>query len=672
MTTYTYPLQFLDFEAVSIDAGTNVIPFTVGSSFQANDVRLTWVVMNNQGGSGTPTLTLPSGYSSMITSGGSFTYGTSMSKKTLTATSVDQTATCSVAPVGGSWRISVTIRFFGGNTTPITPWTNFGAGGSTTTLSSVTAGQDGAALQFMMGNPSSPTFLAPSGYTQIGVDSPGADGSTSAGLLFLFGESRTSGSTGSSTIPISGTGNQLSWTQGVFINSSPDLNATISTATTETDTAAVTTASLLNSVSFTIGTATAERDTASQMFTPLTGYRISPPLALPQSPITNSIISWTTLTPAAGSTAKVETSVDGGLTWQTPVNNGAVPRLTFGTNFVQTVMTRVTLNRLVKTDASPSVPFLQVSVATDASHDELVPLGTFLITATDIEMVGGGATGGGGSGGGGDGITGSGGGNNGGGGPIVTLTGVDLSREVSRRKWEDIYFISINTNYAMAIMEMVDNRLPGLQYNFTSTPETVQSTLIYGDETGTDPWQDAQDLATDIGCQLFFDAAGVCTLRPVPDPATTGSVWEFSDTMNPVIASVTRSLTDESTYNYVIVQGEQSGDLPPVQAIAFDDDPNSITYYLGKYGIKPVTYTSAAITTQAQAQEAANAILLAVKGASETVTLNVSPMPALEPGDVITVTIAGVKASGDYLVQEVTTPISAAEAQTFVLYRQTA
>jgi hypothetical protein len=655
-----YPLQLLDASTTSYSSATTC-PLTVGFSFQPNDIRIikVWTFNQSISASSFPgfTKTYDSGN---VTSYGHFFYFTQI----LTAASVDSTLTLSTA--AANIVSAVTVRNPKLSGISVVPTVGTAASGTSVASSNVTvAAQDLVLFYWDCICASSPALVGPATLTVLGQSDAAQEVSLFAAKTFT-----TAGSSGTFTTSTSPAASSTWRTEAIVLHQNPDVAVTIGTATTETDTATAATASLLNSVSFTIGTAT-EVDTASQMFTPLTGYRISPPLALPQSPITNSIISWTALTPAAGSTVKVETSVDGGLTWQTPVNNGAVPRLTFGTNFVQTVMTRVTLNRLVKTDASPSVPFLQVSVATDASHDELVPLGTFLITATDIEMVGGGATGGG-SGGGGSGITGSGGGNNGGGGPIVTLTGVDLSREVSRRKWEDIYFIAIGTNYGMAIQEMIDNRLPGLQYNFASTPETVQSTLIYGDETGTDPWQDAQDLATDIGCQLFFDAAGVCTLRPVPDPATSGSVWEFSDTDNPVIASVTRSLTDESTYNYVIVQGEQSGDLPPVQAIAFDDDPNSITYYLGKYGIKPVTYTSAAITTEAQAQEAANAILLAVKGASETVTLDVSPMPALEPGDVITVTIAGVKASGDYLVQEVTTPISAAEAQSFVLYRQTA
>jgi len=75
---------------------------------------------------------------------------------------------------------------------------------------------------------------------------------------------------------------------------------------------------------------------------------------------------------------------------------------------------------------------------------------------------------------------------------------------------------------------------------------------------------------------------------------------------------------DQTTYNYVIVYGESVDNAVPVQAVAFDNDPNSPTYYLGPYGSSRPP-SSPADHHHAQAQQAANALLLAVKGASENV-----------------------------------------------------
>jgi len=265
-------------------------------------------------------------------------------------------------------------------------------------------------------------------------------------------------------------------------------------------------------------------------------------------------------------------------------------------------------------------------------------------------------------------VTGSGGGSTGG-ALSIQISGVDQSRQVSRNTWQDVYYIPANTNYATAIRQIIDNRLPGLQYNFQSTPMRTPK-IILGTQLGNDPWQDAQDMATALGFELFFDAAGVCTLREVPNPATGQSVWTFSDKANPTIAQLDRTLTDQTTYNYVICYGESVDNAVPVQAIAFDNDPNSPTYYLGPYGIVSTTFQSAMITTTAQAQAAANALLLAVKGASENVALTVVPNPALEPGDVVTVEVADAQISGTFLVNDIQTPLSAAQGQTLTVYRQ--
>jgi hypothetical protein len=449
----------------------------------------------------------------------------------------------------------------------------------------------------------------------------------------------------------------------------PDVTVSMTTSPNETDAGVVTTSSIPNTQThFTMGVPN-ETDAAPQVFSQLTGFRISPPLAIPQSPITSSVIHWDQATPAVGSTVTVETSVDGGASWQAAVQDGPIARLLPGTSVWQTVQTRVTLNRLHVTDPSPSVSNVEVRVATNASNAELVSLGLFSINNTNITITGGTTGGSSGSGGGGNGVTGSGGGSTGG-GLSIEISGVDLSRSVSRNSWEDVYFVDAGTNYADAIHDIIEDRLPGTSYNFASTTH-VTPKLIFGMSMDSDPWQDAQDLATAIGMELFFDALGVCTLRDVPDPGTGQSVWTFSDSANPTIASATRSLTDQTVFNYIVAYGESVDNAVPVSAVAFDDNPNSPTYYLGAYGKVPTSFTSPEITTVEQAQAAADALLNLSIGNAENVEISVVPNPALEPGDVITVTIGELKLTGTFMVNDMNTPLSAAEAQTLTVYRQT-
>lgn len=679
-----YPLQILDAETLPYNlTAVTSWPLTVGSSFVAGDMRVC-VLTTGTGFSATT----PPGWS--VAFNFTATAGTSSSRiigytKKLTDTDVDYPMV-STSAVGGSYQawtvrnpnlgqaLSCTAHYveIPAASTPVSEviWNSIPVTANSIMIMcgwAVVSGAD-----------STSTILTPTGCTELAktqeadtasyqlVSPIYARGYSTAGSSGI-NQSDVYYSPGTPPSPYAAAWEILAL--NIVFAQNPDVSVSIGTATAETDTVpGALTATNQNLVSFQIGTAVSEIDTANQVATPLTGYRISPPLALPQSPITNSVIHWDPTTIAVGSTVTVESSIDNGATWQLCTNDEPIPRLIYGYNVATTLLTRVTLYRARLTDPTPTVANLEVRVATDSSEDELVSLGVFYITSTEITMSGGSGTGSSGSGGGGSGVTGSGGGSTGG-ALSIQISGVDQSRQVSRNTWQDVYYIPANTNYATAIQQIIDNRLPGLQYNFQSTPMKTPK-IILGTQLGNDPWQDAQDMATAIGFELFFDAAGICTLREIPDPATGQSVWTFSDQANPTIAQLDRTLTDQTTYNYVICYGESVDNTVPVQAVAFDNDPNSPTYYLGPYGIVSTTFQSAMITTTAQAQAAANALLLAVKGASENVALTVVPNPALEPGDVVTVEVADAQISGTFLVNDIQTPLSAAQGQTLTVYRQ--
>jgi len=526
------------------------------------------------------------------------------------------------------------------------------------------------------------TLGIPTGYTQLApqANSQGASGQDV--LYALVAKTYSSaGSTGTISSPYSVTyynGSIGLATTAVALSivlaQNPDVTATIGTASETPDAAAVLTPTIPNTQThFTIGTAT-ETDAAAELFTPLTGTRVSDPKPLGGGPVVSSRVSWQASTPAPGSTVKVETSINAGLTWQVAVNGAAVPNLLPGNTSAPSVMSRVTLNRVLSTDASPTVSLLDVEVAIDSTYNEMVSLGVFLITQVDITESGGTSGGGAsGSGGSGNGVTGS-GGTSTGGGLSVTLSGIDLSYQISRNTWDEIFYVPAGTNYADAIEEIIANRAAGgLNFNFASTEHLTQSLFLFGTTQGNDAWQDAQDLATAIGYETYFDPNGVPVLRPIPNPSLSPTVWVVEDTANPTMVSYTRSMTDATTYNKVIVQGESTGNAAPVTATAEDLDPASVTYTKGPYGVVTTIFTSALIGTVDQAQQVADALLNLVKGASETVQIDMVPNPALEPGDVIAVyrTFNGQKIiQGTFLINSISTPLAPGQAQTLVCYRQ--
>lgn len=430
------------------------------------------------------------------------------------------------------------------------------------------------------------------------------------------------------------------------------------------------TPSVSTAVTFTIG-AVSEFDGGAQTFNQLSGYWISDPLVLPGTPVTGSVVRWSATIPAAGSTVTVETSINNGASWDKATNGGTVPRLRSGNTVTQQILTRVTLTRVFSFDTSPSVNFLDVRVSCDSAIDELVPLAHGMINKVEVTETGGTTGSGSGGGGGGSGVTVTGGGQKGS-GLSIKISGVDPSRAISRNTWQQPFFVPSGMSYAAAVQMMVQNRLPSQtneQFSLASTT-SVTPLLLFGVGQGGDPWQDIQDLAAAIGYEVFFDPAGVCVFRPIPDPTKGIPVWAFNEDLNPTMVEAIRELNDEDTVNYVVVKGASTSSVNPVTAYAFDNNPSSSTYVDGPFGTVSAVVTMSQIITQTDVQAAANAFLNNSLGAAEKVTLTCVPMPALEPGDIVTVNVPDVKASGTYLINEMTTPLSPAEPQTLICYRQ--
>lgn len=239
----------------------------------------------------------------------------------------------------------------------------------------------------------------------------------------------------------------------------------------------------------------------------------------------------------------------------------------------------------------------------------------------------------------------------------ISVTGYDRSKAVQRRRWVNPYRIAAGTNVATAVAALIGSRMAGLTYNLAPTSRTTPN-VVLGLERDNDPWKDAQALAAAIGHELYFDAEGIVVMRPVPDPATDPTVAAYSEGTTATILNVERELDDEGTYNGVVVTGQGTGVATPVRAEAWDTDASSPTYYLGPYGAVPYFLTSSLITTQAQADEAAAALLLRVLGATEQLRVAAVPNPAHEPGDVVAVTRYRAGASGTFVLSAFDMPLA--------------
>lgn len=231
----------------------------------------------------------------------------------------------------------------------------------------------------------------------------------------------------------------------------------------------------------------------------------------------------------------------------------------------------------------------------------------------------------------------------------ISIDGYDRSRQVSRARFTDLYWIAGGTDYATAIKTILQDRMPSLHdenfkfmatdgsdggYTYT-TPWMVFVPL-------DDPWEKVTDMAKSIGAELFFDGNGDATLRPIPDPLFTPSMFDYAEGEANVLTALNRGLDDERAYNGVIAQGQNNDNYYMIpRGEAWDVNPGSPTYYdptnpvASTYGAVPYFYTSDYITTNAQALATAQALLNGVMGILESVDFTAVSNPAHEAGDVI-------------------------------------
>ena len=238
----------------------------------------------------------------------------------------------------------------------------------------------------------------------------------------------------------------------------------------------------------------------------------------------------------------------------------------------------------------------------------------------------------------------------------ISITGYDRARAVQRVQWVDRYFVPYNTTVPAAIRALLLNRVSTL-----SIITAASAQLIYGKWFGldgqSDPWKDAMSLAELAGWKLRVDPMGVVYAGPIPDPNLQIADWSYVEGTDCMVTDYSRDLSEDQTYSGVIITAESIAAGTSFQGVAWDTDINSPTYYLGPFGKIPFRKTITGIGTQIDADAAAAAELIKVKGLSEKVSITAVPNPALDADDVIRVTRSRLGIDAYYVVESITQPI---------------
>jgi hypothetical protein len=241
----------------------------------------------------------------------------------------------------------------------------------------------------------------------------------------------------------------------------------------------------------------------------------------------------------------------------------------------------------------------------------------------------------------------------------LAIRGSDRSIVVADAKLINAYNIAVGTNYATAIKNLLASSVPQLTFNFAATTYTTPAIALV---PGDDPWAKAIDMASAIGMDLAFDAFGVCTLKPIPDPTQNPVVWTYAEGQQAMILDLRKDFDSKDSYNYVVVDGENSSNTAPIRGVAFDNASTSPTYYLGPYGRRVHYVKSSAVTTQAQADAMAAGLLLLGLGTQEGANFPAIVHPAHQEDDVVQITRQRMSTNARYALDSIVIPLEAGTA----------
>lgn len=240
----------------------------------------------------------------------------------------------------------------------------------------------------------------------------------------------------------------------------------------------------------------------------------------------------------------------------------------------------------------------------------------------------------------------------------LQITGTDRSARIADGRFEDPTDITQGVNVATQILTLVQAVYPDVSSSLATTAHLTGHMTV---EEGADRWDLCQQFASNAGMQLYFDGDGTLVLSPISQGA---AVLTISEGASGLLLSSNRRWTREGTYNRVVATGENTGIGTPVRGVSTDSNPLSPTYYFGPFGRVPKFYVSQFFTTNQQAQDTADSMLINEVGTTQSVNFGALVLPHLEPNDVVRITRARAEIDEDHVIDSLVIPLGADQSMT--------
>lgn len=169
----------------------------------------------------------------------------------------------------------------------------------------------------------------------------------------------------------------------------------------------------------------------------------------------------------------------------------------------------------------------------------------------------------------------------------------------------------------------------------------------------TDRWGAITQLADSIDAEVFCGYDGRFYVMDGPDLGNLAPLYRLDGGDTGVLVEETRSRTRDQVYNAVSVSAQSSDqNVPPAWAWAYDNNPDSPTYFYGPFGQRVRFYSSQFFTTADQCLAYAQRLLIESLAPNESLSVGSSPIPFLEAGDPVEVVSQQDQPTGVYLLQK--------------------
>jgi hypothetical protein len=252
-------------------------------------------------------------------------------------------------------------------------------------------------------------------------------------------------------------------------------------------------------------------------------------------------------------------------------------------------------------------------------------------------------------------------------GPILINAQDRMAGILEARLLNPVQFASSRT-YGSVVEELVEAVYPWATIEWDDSTDT--STLGRAMIAEEDRYTFLNDLITSLSKIWYWDHRGILVIKDAPPQDE--SVWDVNAGQNGVLINLGREISREGVYNAVKASGEDTGTTAPVSAVAYDNNPDSPTYYNGGFGKVPYFMASPFIKTVAQARSAAQAQLKKNLGLPYQIEFTALSNPALEPYDAVEVNMTGVPSRTEtHVVESLIIPLSPDRAMAATTREQT-